>query len=149
MLTIGPHVIQWVGQQLDIPVYYPLMTGIGWEDGGELTVGAIFYDYTTYNINAHIAMSVGKRLPPTFIAAFLDYPFNQARVRRLTGVVPKSNWQARELAEHFGGVLEGEMKNAVEDGSMMIYGLQRRDAERWLRPVYSRRLVKEGDTVHG
>ena len=141
MLIVGDAVCQWVGAQLGFPVHYPLSQGVGWLQDNTIKAGLLFYDYTRQNMNVHVAFTPGFRWNPTLLAAMMDYPFNQAQVQRLTGVIPKRNIPARELADHLGAELEGEMKNATSEGdSLMIYGLQREGASKWLTPAYQRRL---------
>jgi hypothetical protein len=51
--------------------------GIGWRRGGEITCGAVYEGYNGVNIYVHLAKMRGTKFPAAFIAAFVDYPFNQ------------------------------------------------------------------------
>jgi RimJ/RimL family protein N-acetyltransferase len=121
-----------------------LSVGIGWQRDGEIVCGAAFTDYNGININMHIAKLDGETFPPTFIAAIFDYPFNQVGVRRMTGLIPESNAASIAFAERVGGVREGVLRDGARDGNLVIYGLLRSEADRWLTASFARRLKRQG-----
>ena len=82
---------------------------------------------------AHIAGKPGKRwLNRDFLFAMFDYPFNQLGVNRITGLVAKKNKEARRFDEHLGFKYEGNMRHALADDDMLIYGMLKRECK-WLK----------------
>lgn len=100
---------------------------------GELVAGVIYNHYSGVNICAHIAGAPGKNwLTRDFLYAMFDYPFNQLGVNRITGLVPKKNKQARKFDQHLGFKYEGNMRGALPDDDMLVYGMLK-DECKWLR----------------
>ena len=145
MIVTGDHVVQWVEEQLDITIDLRGAVGVGWMQDGHLAQGAVFYNYTGRNMYIHVACRTGYRLSPTFVAAMMDYPFTQAHVQRLTGLIPSCNEQGKALAMRLGGRLEGRMREVLDSGDLLVYGLLKRDAARWLTAAYHRRLRPIGE----
>ena len=114
MIVTGDQVSCWVATELGIAVDLRLTVGVGYAEGAKIIQGAAFYNFTPYNIYVHVALASGHGINPTFIAAMLDYPFNQAKVRRLTGLIPLKNHVARKFAEHLGGKVEGVHEKEYE-----------------------------------
>ena len=139
MLTIGYGVVQWVEQQLGA-TYATNSTGIGWRRRGRLVAGLVFEGYNRVNIFVHIAKLRGEPMPVELIAAMFDYPFRQLKVRRISALIANGNRQSKRFAKKLGGRLEGVMEDASEDGDLCIFGLLRKDAEKWLTEPYRRRL---------
>jgi len=137
-LLFGDAVETWVRKLLHIHCNVSGGQSIGWESNGEITAGAIFYNWNKVNINMHIA--IAGPISPTFIAAIMDYPFNQLGCRRITGMVAENNAKSRRFSEHLGATVEGVLQDAIEDGNLLVYGLLRKDAGTWLTAYYSRKL---------
>ena len=151
-LVTGDVVSRWVATQLGITVEIDKTAGVGWaEPDGTITIGAAFYNYTTYNMYVHLAMLPGHHLTPTFIAAFLDYPFKQAKVHRLTGLIPRKNKAGRSFAKALGATYEGCLRECLDGGDhLYIFGMLSTEAERWLTAPYQRRLRRNiREAVHG
>lgn len=127
-------ILAWVASILrrDIAHFGPYVA-IGYLRRGELVAGAVFNGYTGASILMHIAKVHGEPMPVPFVLAFLDYAFNKARVRRITGLIDKRNHASRHFAEHLGARLEGVMRDALPDGDLCVYGLLAKDGRRWLR----------------
>ena len=71
----------------------------------------------------HIA-GEGNWLSRTAMGVFLAYPFLDLKVRRVTGLIEKSNKRSRKLAEWLGFKYEGCLRRAGPDGSnVILYGL--------------------------
>jgi RimJ/RimL family protein N-acetyltransferase len=79
----------------------------------------------------HIAAEGKRWMNRQILFAAFDYPFNQLGVRRITGLVPGKNMQARGFDEHIGFRLEGVMRNALKDDDILVYGMLREEC-RWL-----------------
>ena len=140
MLFTGPGVVEWVERQLGAH-YSELSRGIGWQQNGHFVAGVVYESYNGANIYVHIAKLRGVSLPPTFIAAMMDYPFNQLGLRRITAAIADKNTQSKDFAKRLGAKQEGRMREALPDGgTMVIFGLLRKDAEKWLTEPYRRRL---------
>jgi len=108
-------------------------SALGLLKNDELIAGVIYNHYTGVNIMAHIAAVPGKRwMSREFLYAMFDYPFNQLGVRRITGLVPKKNRVAREFDTHLGFEYEGNMRNALPDDDMIVYGMLREKCK-WLK----------------
>jgi RimJ/RimL family protein N-acetyltransferase len=138
-LVVGSAVVEWVGAMTGHP-RTDAAIGIGYERDGKIVQGVIFTDYTGPSIQIHIACAEGSAFFPTFVAAVMDYPFVQLGCRRVTAFVAAKNLKSRILAEHFGGFLEGVMRDALDDDDLIVYGLLRRDAQQWLTARFSDRL---------
>lgn len=66
------------------------------------------------------------------LRAFFAYPFEQLKVRRVTGIVQRKNKHARQINERLGFKLEGVCKHGFDDGDACVYGLTKQDC-RWIR----------------
>lgn len=143
-LVLGQGVVEWVGAVLGNKFNLDTSEGIGWLRGGNIVMGAAFTDYNGANINMHIALVKGERFSPTFVAAIMDYPFNQSGVKRVSGLIDESNEQSRRFAEHLGAVQEGVLRDALPNGNLVVYGLLKAAAQRWLTASYSQRLRSGG-----
>jgi len=107
-------------------------SALGLTSSGQLVAGVIYNHYAGPTICAHIGAVPGKKwLTRSFLRAMFDYPFNQLKVRRITGLVPKRNRAARKFDEHLGFKLEGCMRHALPDDDMLVYGMLREEC-RWL-----------------
>lgn len=104
----------------------------------ELVAGVVFDCYQHPNILMHIS---AERLSRGFMDAIVRYAFEQLQCKRITGTILKSNKKSRRFANHMGFKLEGVMRNAHEDGDVCIYGLMKKDAQKWMR--------QELEKVHG
>lgn len=114
-------------------VYMPgTCSAIGRLDAGELVGGVLYEDYNGANVMAHIAGEGQGWLDREFLWMMFDYPFNQLKVNRITGIVPSSNEAARRFDEHLGFVQEAILKDAHPEGDLIVYRM-RRDECRWLR----------------
>jgi RimJ/RimL family protein N-acetyltransferase len=138
-LVFGPEVIEWVGAMTGHP-RTDTAVGIGYERRGKIVQGAVFTDYIGPSIQIHIACAEGSSFYPTFVAAVMDYPFRQLGCRRVTAFVAAKNLKSQALAEHFGGLPEGVMLDALDDDDLIVYGLLRRNAQHWLTARFSNRL---------
>ena len=65
------------------------------------------------------------------LRGFFAYPFEQLKVRRVTGIVHRKNKHARSINERLGFKLEGVCKHGFEDGDACVYGMIKQDC-RWI-----------------
>lgn len=114
---------------------------IGWVRDRLLVAGVIYNHFSTVSCCMHVAANPGRNwLSPEFLFAAFDLPFRQWNLRRVTGLVPKDNMDARRFDEHLGFQYEGEMRGALPDGgSLLVYGLLRDDC-RWIREDFARKI---------
>ena len=115
-------------------------SALGLVKGGRLVAGVVYNHASHCNIAMHIAAE-GRFWPtPEFVFALFDYPFNQLKLRRMTGLVAKKNAAARRFAEHLGAKLEGSMRHALPHDDLLIYGMLRREC-RWISETFRERLA--------
>lgn len=124
---VGP----WV-QARSGGTYVPgISTAIGKLVEGELRGGVLYCDFNGANIFMHTA-GEGNWVDRKLLWMAFDYPFNQLKVKRVSGVVAASNLQARRFDEHLGFALEATLTDAHPDGDLLLY-VMRRDSCRWLQ----------------
>ena len=97
-------------------------------------IAATWYDgWNGANMNAHIAARPGRRwMTREFLWYMFHYPFVEVGVKRLTGFVASTNYDARRFDEHLGFTLEATLKDAAPDGDMLVYRMMK-DECRWLK----------------
>lgn len=115
-------------------------TALGLVKDGELVAGVIYNLYTGTSICMHVGAKPGRRwLTRGFLYAAFDYPFNELKCRRVTGLVPSKNSDARRFDRHLGFEFEGIMRHALADDDLMIFGLLKENC-RWLSLDSAKRL---------
>lgn len=133
MLVVGDEVVRWVAQRTNEFGNFGAAVGLGWERDGKLVGGVAYNEFNGRNLCAHIASDgSGRWLTRHFLWAMFDYPFNQARVARLTGLVGEGNAQARRFDEHLGFKYETRLAGAHPTGDLLVYVMWREDC-RWLK----------------
>lgn len=122
MMTIGPHVVEWVAKQTNPNGYFGNGVGIGWERGGVLVAGAVYMNYNGVNMDVHVASDCSKKwLVPSALRFAFTYPFVQLALRRITAEIGEGNAASRRFAEHAGFVLEGRKLGAHPTGDILVY----------------------------
>ena len=143
MLFIGLEVILWLERRLGETFDHQKSIGIGWLDKDQnIVIGACFTDYDGYNLNVHIAKNHNVPIPPTFIAAFCHYPFCQANVQRITGIIPEYRNDALRFALAIGGHPEGRIRKGIDGYDLIIYGMLKEEASCWLTARMLARIEK-------
>lgn len=133
MLVVGDDVVRWVAARTNEHGNFGAAVGLGWARDGQLVAGVAYNEFNGQNICAHIASDGSRRwLAREFLWAMFDYPFNQAKVARITGLVGEGNHAARRFDEHLGFRLETRLTGAHPTGDLLVYVLWR-DNCRWLR----------------
>lgn len=143
-LIVGDAVVQWVAERLGVGGDREHARGIGWAKDGKIVIGAMFYNFNGAHIFMHLARDKWVRLTPTLIAAMFDYPFVQLGCQYLRVFIADHNAAAIAMARKIGGSLEAQLQDGAPGGNLLIFGLPRQDAARWLTATYSRRLSKGG-----
>lgn len=132
MIVVGDEVVRWVTERSEGDFIPGFHAGIGIAKNGALVGGCVFEGYNGASINIHVASDgSGHWLNREFLFAVFDYPFRQLGVKRVTGIVPSCNEQARRFDEKVGFELETTLKDAHPNGDLLIYKMTR-DKCRWL-----------------
>lgn len=132
MIVTGQRIVEWVAKRTNEYGNFGAAVGIGWERGGSLVAGVAYSDYNGVNMLMHVASDGSKRwMRREFLRVCFDYPFNQAKVRRVTGLVGEGNLAARRFDEHLGFVLETTLQDAHPSGDLLVYVMWKRNC-RWL-----------------
>lgn len=127
---LGP----WMTTRQDGAVWVPgAGHTIGLIDDNNQPIAVVYFDnYNEANVNMHIAAEPGKRwLTREFLWYCFFYPFEQLKVKRITGLVASNNAAARKFDEHIGFTLEATLKDAHPGGDLLVYCM-RREQCRWL-----------------
>lgn len=107
--------------------------GIGLEEDGQLIAGVTFDYYNGASICMHVAAVEGRRwMTREYLWFCFHYPFEQLGVKRITGLVPETNMDARRFDEHLGFKLETRLQDAAPDGDVLVYAMFKEDC-RFLR----------------
>tara|TARA_R110000796_G_scaffold214260_1_gene330255 strand:- start:1301 stop:1765 length:465 start_codon:yes stop_codon:yes gene_type:complete len=140
---IGKFVSTIIGHGQHFP--FDDYSALGLVKDNELIAGVVYNYYNKPNIFAHIAATPGKRwLTKEFLFAMFDYPFNQLGCNRVTGLVPKKNKEARRFDTHLGFEYEGNMRHALPDDDMLIYGMLKEKCK-WLK---LKNTLGNGSNIH-
>lgn len=107
-------------------------TAIGLEVDGELKAGILYDSYTGASIAMHSRCDDPKAPTLQFFWIIFDYPFNQLKVKRVTGLVSSGNEAAQSIDEKLGWKLETRLADYFPDGDGLVYIMRREDC-RWLK----------------
>lgn len=110
-------------------VYRDGNTAIGVEIDGKLIAGVMYDGYTGSSISIHSRIDDSKRLPRKFYWIIFDYPFNQLKVKRLTGIVCVNNLKAQRLNEHIGFKREAVLGDYFPEGDAIVYAMYKDDCK--------------------
>lgn len=131
-IVIGQSVVEWVAKRTGEYGNYGAAVGFGIEENGQLIAGVVFNEYNGANMNMHVASDGSKQwMTRKLLWMVFDYAFNQAKVKRLTGLVGEGNVEAQLFDEHIGFRLETTLTDAHPTGDMLVYVMRREDC-RWL-----------------
>lgn len=118
------EVCQWVYEAVG-GHYVSGCVGIGLERDSALVAATAFDGYNGAQILMHVRVDDPQAVTREFIWFSFWYPFEQLKVRRVTGLVPKKNKAARSLDEHLGFKLEATLKAAHPTGDLLVYRMFR------------------------
>ena len=124
------RVADFVAAGIDGEESYGKFVAFGVEDKGELKGGIVYYGYNGVNIYASIR-GVGNWLTRDFLWAIFHYPFEQAKVGRITAVIENNNKMSHNLAKRLGFTHEATLQKAGRSGDLHIYRMFRDDCK-WL-----------------
>lgn len=125
--------MEWVAKRTQEHGNFGAAVGIGWLDADEIRVGVVYNEFNGANLCMHVASDgTRKWMRREYLWTCFDYPFHQAGVRRITGLVGEGNYDARQFDEHLGFRLETRLKGAHPTGDLLVYVMWRDDCK-WLR----------------
>lgn len=121
---VGMFVAQKIGKGSNFTEF----SAIGLEEDGKLIAGVVFTDYNGVSVSMHVAAEPGRRwMTREYLWFCFYYPFEQMRVKRITGVVEEGNLDAQRFDEHLGFQLEAKLKDAGKTGDLFIYRMFKED----------------------
>ena len=121
MLVKGELVSRWVMEKAG--KYCDDMPSLGWEKDGVLVAGVTFETYTGRSMFVH--QRIDSSPPRAFWFGFADYSYNQLGCLRVTGLVESTNTKALKLNKHIGFEIEATLKDAGEEGDLIVMVLWR------------------------
>lgn len=132
---IGPWICEKAGG-----TYHDGDTAIGLEYNGNLIAGMLYNGYTGASIAMHSRCDDPKHVTRTFYFLIFDYPFNQLKVKRVTGLVSTANLAAQRVNEKLGWQRETTLSDYFPDGDGIVYKMTREQC-RWLRVAHDIKLA--------
>ena len=108
---------------------------IGIEKDGALKAGIMYDAYTGVggSISAYFRCDDPKVITRYFYRIAFDYPFNVAKVNRLTNIVNSVNTHSRDITERIGFTKETQIEGYFPDGDAIVYRMWRHEC-RWITP---------------
>lgn len=136
-LIIDPRVPDWVAAH--IPDFGPASNfgpciGLGVGMGGVLIAGVVYSDFQPCYRSVQLSMAATSPAwaRRTTIRALLNYPFKQLGVGRVTTLTRASNERAIRLNVGLGFAREGIIREGYGNDDMVVMGLLRKDAAKWI-----------------
>ena len=113
---------------------------IGLIKDGVLIAGMYYDGYTGSSIAMHSRCDDPRHVTKTFYWMIFDYPFNQLKVKRVTGLVSTANLAAQRVNEKLGWKRETTLSDYFPDGNGIVYVMRREDC-RWLRVAHEQHKI--------
>lgn len=132
------RVSHWVSERMGISDWSSCKS-IGLEENGELVAGVVFDYYNKASICMHVAAVGSRWMNREYLWYSFHYPFNELKVKRITGLVPESNQAALNFDLNLGFKLETRLKDAHPDGDILVMKMMREDC-RFINKRYWPRL---------
>lgn len=107
-------------------------TGIAIECDGKLVAGMYYDTWTGASIAMHSRVDDRTKVTREWLRQVFDYPFNQLKVKRVTGLVSSANTHAQRVNEKLGWIRETTLSDYFPDGNGIVYIMRASDC-RWLR----------------
>ena len=121
------RLIEWASDVIGCK-FRPDAQAIGLICNDNLIAVTVFDGFSECDCNMHIASNgTGRWLNRKFLIASFAYPFVQLGLRRVTGLVPASNFRALQFDYHLGFKTEGRCRNALPDDDIIILGMLREE----------------------
>ena len=133
-LVIGQRVADFVSSGIEGEEKYDKYVAFGVEKDGELIGGIVYHSFNGANIFASIH-GIGNWLSRDFLWAIFDYPFEQAKVGRITATIENNNEKSHNLVKRLGFTHEATLQKAGRSGDLHIYRMFREDCK-WLEVLH-------------
>jgi hypothetical protein len=104
-----------------------MCSAIGQMRDGILVAGVMYDEYTGASISMHARIDSPGAITKKFWRMCFDYPFNQLKVKRITGLIKATNARSRRLVSHLGGHIEAVLSDYFPDGDGIVYIMRRED----------------------
>jgi hypothetical protein len=140
-ISTDPIYIPLVCQELALPPT-PSMQCIVCGDSRGLIAGALYEDYNTVSVSAHVWVAEGRVPSRAWYAAICDYPFNRLGVRKVVGRVVSENKNAMRLDEHLGFVHEATITDFSPFGDLKIYTITREQCKILNSPLWQKHVSR-------
>lgn len=127
----------FVGKGIGIEGQFHSFSSIGLEENGELVAGIVYSDFNGNNLSASIHGLNRTWMNREFLWVIFHYPFEQAKVKRITAVVEESNSLSHNLVKRLGFTHEATLQQAGRSGDLHIYRMFR-DECKWLEVFHGR-----------
>lgn len=132
-LVIGQPVVEWVAKRTAEFGNYGAAVGFGIEDeSGALRAGVVFNEFNGANMNMHVASDGSKNwMTRQLLWTVFDYAFNQAKVKRVTGLVGEGDSDTLDFDFHIGFRHETTLASAHPTGDLFVLVIFRHECK-WL-----------------
>ena len=100
-------------------------------ENGKIIAAAVFNNYQDSNIDMSVVFSRRIALTRGNLRALFSYPFEQAKVRRISVRTRASNLNVRKQIRRLGFKPEGKQTQFFGNEDAMLYGMTRSDCK-WL-----------------
>jgi RimJ/RimL family protein N-acetyltransferase len=146
---IDEHVGDFMAHMLNVPHWTHDGRGIGvvdfrTDEMPQLIAGIWFENFNGANMMMHAAALPGSRWMNKEVLWYtFHYAFVTCGCKRVTGLVPESNAEARRFDERLGFTIEARLRDAAPDGDLLVYVMFAEDC-RWLQLVHKISSVRLG-----
>jgi RimJ/RimL family protein N-acetyltransferase len=123
MIYSHPDIAKWVMAGIDGGRYVEGMQGIGDIKDDELIAGVAFESQNRNTLWGH--QHITKTPSKSFWIAVANYIYNQCGCIRFSAIVDANNEKAIRLNKHIGFVVEATLKDAGDNGDLLIMTLWR------------------------
>ncbi len=107
---------------------------IGIERDDRIVAGVVYEGMSSCDVNIHCAIDDPSAVNYAWMFTVFDYPFNQCKLARVTGLVPISNKKALEFdIDKVGFKVEGIVRKALPGGEDVVILGMLKDECKWIR----------------
>lgn len=136
---------EWCAEKLGEPLEVfgfnrrgePMFQSMGFSRDGKLMCVVVAYHATEDNIFCSFAADNPRWASKENIAAWGYWLFDQLGMKRVTATVKKGNKRSRKFVEGIGFKYEGNVRKAIKNEDMIVYGLLKGEHDKWLRKAFN------------
>lgn len=110
----------WVAQKADPDVVWGSFYAMGVERQGEIVAGVVLNQNNGANALCHVAVEKPGKEMLLLFTHFCRYAFLQIGLKRLTGLVPRSNAKVLHFDLKLGFEIDHVIKDGALDGDMVM-----------------------------